>query len=78
MATWHQKNGPHYTHAYSANRLSYVLVEDPYNGLCTRMTFDTRAEAEAYIERRVNVFKNARREDFTIVAPATRTHANAD
>jgi hypothetical protein len=69
MSTWHQDNGGRIPAAYSPDRVMWKLVENPSNELCTVGIYETREEAEAYIERRVERFKNGRREHFTIVAP---------
>jgi len=70
MATWHQLKAGLQGLYTPASDGSYKIVENPLNGLASSMTgFISRTEAQNYITRRVEVFKNGRREDFFIVAP---------
>lgn len=68
MATWHQlKAGV--SAAYAPHPTQFKLLENPPGELLTIGLHYSKADAEAYIDRRVNVYKNGRREDFSIIAP---------
>jgi hypothetical protein len=69
MASWHQeKAGLQGLYAPCADG-SYKVVENPLNGLVSSMTGFSLTGAQNYIERRVEVFHNGRRQDFFIVPP---------
>lgn len=68
MATWHQQKAG-LSEVYRPDPTKFKLIENPPNDLCTVGTYDSKEAAQAYIDRRVNVYKNGRRENFTIIPP---------